>query len=157
MFDSFQVIYRRCKFSFMKLVVFCIINYIVHSAVSLLASASIGEAQLFYRMHMRQCNCYHILPYFCWVGIWLSSTKNGQDSISLEKAKKNYLLISIGYSILLVMHDIPLCLYHFCFVITYFICHLLTKNCRMEHWLLSREIVRYSGILTACYWTLIFQ
>jgi hypothetical protein len=64
-------------------------------------------------MHMRQCNCYHILPYFCWVGIWLSSTKNGQDSMSLEKARKNYLLISIWYSILLVMHDIPLCLYHF--------------------------------------------
>jgi hypothetical protein len=75
----------------------------------------------------------------------------------LEKAKKNYLLISIWYSILLVMHDIPLCLYHFYFVMTYFICHLLSKNYRMEHLLLSKEIVRYLGILTACFCTPIFQ
>jgi hypothetical protein len=47
MFGSFQIICKRYTISFMKWVVFCIINYIVYSAVSLFASASIGEAQLF--------------------------------------------------------------------------------------------------------------
>jgi hypothetical protein len=50
----FQIIqnYRRCKSSFMKSIVFCIINYSVYSAISHLASASIEDAH---------CTCCYFL------------------------------------------------------------------------------------------------
>jgi hypothetical protein len=116
----------------------CILHYQLHHVFcSFTLSKHINKRSTsFFRMHMSQCNRYHILSYFCWVGIWLSSTKIGQASMSLDKVKRNYFLISFWYSILLVMHDITFCLFHSCFFqnIFYVTYYLKTAGQNIEYY-----------------------
>jgi hypothetical protein len=55
-----------------------------------------------------------------------------------------------------IIHDIPLCLCHPCFIRTKFTCPL-SQNCRMEHWLLSQETIQYSEIWKTAFPLLFLQ